>query len=407
MYIFAINKKYDMLKYITVAFAFILAVLDFWAYKRLKCYGVKNYTKRLFAVFVIIANIIPLSVPLFMFILNNGNNGTLMMKVSMVLLTVFIAVTICRLFLYVFWLPSKNKKWLYCGGVVSFVSLIMFAYAAFVTRTDYKVNEIELSYSNLPMAFNGYRIAFISDIHVGSMYDAESELNSLSKVISGTDADIVLFGGDLVNLHHSELTPSILEKLSGIKGKHGTFAVLGNHDTGAYLKDNISTTRESNKKLLKLKLETIGWVLLQDSTIYIKRENDSIVITGIDYTDELLKFKHHFDNIRVYDMSGIYSGIDNNVFNITISHLPMLWHELCDKGYSDLTLSGHIHAMQVKYNLFGFNLSPAAFLYNEWSGLYEREKGKLYINDGIGSVGFFARLGARPEVTVINLKIHY
>jgi predicted MPP superfamily phosphohydrolase len=117
-----------------------------------------------------------------------------------------------------------------------------------------------------------------------------------------------------------------------------------------------------------------------------------------------LKFKHNFDNIKDYNVSRIYSAVDDNVFNVTISHLPQLWHELCDNGYSDLTLSGHIHSMQFKYNLFGYKLSPAAFLYDEWSGLYEREKGKLYINDGIGTVGFFARLGARPEVTLIILK---
>ena len=66
----------------------------------------------------------------------------------------------------------------------------------------------------------------------------------------------------------------------------------------------------------------------------------------------------------------------------------------------DLILSGHIHAMQMNFA----GLSPAAFLCDEWSGLYECPEGKLYINDGIGSVGFFARIGARPEVTLIELK---
>ena len=77
-----------------------------------------------------------------------------------------------------------------------------------------------------------------------------------------------------------------------------------------------------------------------------------------------------------------------------------MWYSLCDSGYGGLTLAGHIHAMQMKVA----SLSPAALVYDEWSGLYEREKGKLYINDGIGSVGFFARIGARPEVTLIELK---
>lgn len=393
-----------MLKYITITFALILAIMDFFAYRRIKRSVVKKSFGTAFAITVIAANLIPLSVPIFMFIFNNDSNGTFMMKVSMVLLTVFILLTLCRLLLYIFWLPTSSKKWLCMGGVVSFAALILFVYGVFVTRTDYKINELELEYKNLPASFDGYRIAFISDIHVGSMYNAESELEKLAGVISKAGADILLFGGDLVNLHHSELTQAILEKLSVIKGKSGTFAVLGNHDTGAYLKDSVSTPRHINKNRVEEKLDGIGWNLLRDSTVYVYINGDSIAITGIDYTDELLKFKHNFNNIDDYDVSYIYSGVNDEVFNITISHLPQLWYELCDSGYSDLTLSGHIHAMQLKYDIFGFSFSPAAFMYDEWSGLYERDNGKLYINDGIGTVGFFARFGARPEITVITLR---
>lgn len=393
-----------MLKYITIIFALFLALLDFLAYRRIVRSGAKKSVRVSFAISVIIANLIPLSVPLFMFIFNNDSNGTLMMKISMVLLTVFIVLTLCRLLLYIFWLPSSNIKWLYMGGVVSFASLVLLIYGIFVTRTDYKINKVELSYDNLPASFDGYRIAFISDIHVGSMYNSDKELEALSEIIGKTNSDILLFGGDMVNLHHSELTPGILAKLSKIKGCSGTMAVLGNHDTGAYLKDSIVTPRHINKKLVEEKLEGIGWNVLRDSTIFIYKNCDSIAVTGIDYTDDLLKFKHNFNNIEDYDVSYIYSALDDNVFNITISHLPQLWYELCDGGYSDLTLSGHIHAMQLKYDIFGISFSPAAFMYDEWSGLYEREKGKLYINDGVGTVGFFARLGARPEVTLITLK---
>ena len=393
-----------MLKYITIIFALLLALLDWFAYRRIVRCKAKKVFKWLFATVVLTANIIPLSLPMFMFILNNDSNGTSMMRISMILLTFFLAFTLCRLVLYIFWLPAKSIKWLYIGGGASILVLALFSYGVFVTRTNYSINEVELSFENLPSSFNGYRIAFISDIHVGSMYNAEKELEDIASVISKTDADILLFGGDMVNLHHSELSPTILERLSKVSGSKRTFAVLGNHDTGAYLKDSVITPRYINKKLVEEKLNGIGWVLLRDSTVFIYRGNDSIAITGLDYTDELLKFKHNFNNISEYDVSHIYSGVDDNIFNITISHLPQMWYELCDNGYSDLTLSGHIHAMQVKYNLFGVALSPAAYMYDEWSGLYERDKGKLYINDGVGTVGFFARLGANPEITVITLR---
>ena len=393
-----------MLKYITITFALILALLDYLAYRRINRHTIKKSIKKLFAVTVITVNLIPLSVPLFMFVFNNDNNGTSMMKLSMVLLTIFVLFTVFRLVLYILWLPIGNKKWLYGGLFLSFVSVIILSYGIFITRTDYKLNEIELSFHNLPASFNGYRIAFISDIHVGSMYNANDELEKVADIISETDSDVLLFGGDMVNIHHSELTSDILDKLSAMKGKEGVFAVLGNHDTGAYLVDTVLTPHYKNKKLIEEELEGVGWNLLRDSTVFLYEGYDSVALTGIDYTDELLKFKHNLDNISDYDVSHIYSEIDNDIFNITISHLPQLWYELCDNGYSDLTLSGHIHAMQLKYNIFGIDISPAALMYKEWSGLYEREKGKLYINDGIGTVGFFARFGARPEITVITLK---
>ena len=121
---------------------------------------------------------------------------------------------------------------------------------------------------------------------------------------------------------------------------------------------------------------------------------------GIDYTEKLLEYKHKFDAITDIDYSSLYESSPEGIFNITVSHLPQLWHYLCDNGYSDLTLSGHIHAMQCKIGSF----SPASFMYDEYSGLYTDKNGKLYINDGIGSVGFIARIGSGPEITLIELK---
>ena len=149
-----------------------------------------------------------------------------------------------------------------------------------------------------------------------------------------------------------------------------------------------------------LKMERAGWSVLRDSTVYICRDNDSIAVTGIDYGEKLLEYKHSMNAVKGVDLGSIYNNIPDNVFNITLSHLPQLWHSLYEGGYSDLTLSGHIHAMQFKIASF----SPARFMYEEWSGLYENDKGKLYINDGIGCVGFFARIGARPEITIIELS---
>ena len=389
-----------MTKIITLVLALTMVLLDFIAYRRLKNIGASKTIRYSFGGVILFSYLLILMVPLFMFAFIGPENSQQMMKFSMAILTAYLFFSVARMALYVFWLPTKKSRWMWTGIGVSSFLLLYFMYGAFVTRTNYQVKEVKLAFNNIPESFDGYKVAFISDIHIGSMWNAEKELEKLSSVISSTGADLVLFGGDLVNLHHSELTPQILDILSRIKGKHVTFAVLGNHDTGTYIKGAEKAFYELNTASLNNELSKVGWVLLRDSTVYINKGNDSIAITGIDYSDRLLGYKHSFSAIDGFDVSGIYENVPDEVFNITISHLPQLWYTLCDGGYSDLTLSGHIHAMQMK--IAGF--SPAALLFDEWSGLYERPNGKLYINDGIGSVGFFARIGARPEVTLIELK---
>lgn len=395
---------YRMQKYFTLLFVISVAVMDYMAYRKLLRNGAGKKSRRLFSFSVIVANILPVIAALCMFVFTTVENCTVMMKASMVLFTLFILLTLIRLFFYPFWLFTSNKRWIACGVLLSSFTFVTYLYSVFVTRCDYERKEVEIAFSNLPSSFDGYRIAFVSDIHVGSMYNLESELSDFVNEIKKANADIILFGGDLVNLHYSELTPEVIRHLSAVKGKEKTIAVLGNHDTGTYVSNKKEEINVHDVNSLQSRIESCGWLLLRDSTLYLYKGNDSIAVTGVDYSEELLKHKHNFGNVSDFDVSQIYEGTDTSVFNITLSHLPQLWYSLCDGGYSDLTLSGHIHAMQFKVSLLGAVFSPGQFMYNEWSGLYERDKGKLYITDGIGTVAYYARIGARPEITVITLK---
>ena len=389
-----------MAKYIIILLAFLAAYLDYKAYCKLIKENVRIIFRRLFVWVISLSYASLFLSPFFMFFIRNENNNSLMMIVSMIILTLYIIFSVTRIFFYIFWLPTKRKIWRHIGLVLASLVLLNFIYGIFVTRTDYEVKEIEVAFDNLPESFNGYKIAFISDIHIGSMLNVESELKKVVEIINNTDSDVLLFGGDMVNIYSNELKSEILNIFSSVKCRDGVFSVLGNHDTGAYAKNATPAFQELSRCNLSDALKSAGWVMLRDSTVYIKRDNDSIAITGIDYSDELLKHKHSLSVINNLNISGIYKNVPSEIFNITISHLPQLWNLLYKDGYSDLTLSGHIHAMQIKY----FSLSPAMFMYDNWSGLYENEQGKLYINDGIGSVAFLARFGARPEVTVITLK---
>lgn len=391
------------MRYTALILFAILIVLDFIACWRILRSLLSKSKKKYIITAIIFSNIFIFITPLFMLLFNDGNNNSEVTKIIMTIITLFILLSLIKLTVYIYWLPSSSKKLLYAGFISAAVVSLFYLYGVFVTRTDYHVKELALEFENLPEGFNGYKIVFISDIHLGTMYNPQKELEKLTGVIENINADVLMFGGDLVNVNYKEITPEVLQFLERIRCKEPTLAVLGNHDTGTYMFDTASCSMSVNIANIKERLETASWRLLMDSTIYLYKGKDSVAVTGIDYNKQLLRYKHSFDNISDYNFDRIFSSVDEDIFNITISHLPQLWGVLSSNGYSDLTLSGHIHAMQCKLNVFGYDFSPAMFMYKEWSGGYENLKGKLYINDGIGNVGFFARIGARPEITVITL----
>ena len=384
---------------ITILIALLGVYLDYKAYRRVKSGSAGKFVKYAFLSVIGISYLLILVTPLLMYFFVGVENCGYMMKLSMILFTTYLTLSIPRLFFYLFFLPAKKKCWMWMGFAVSAFLLLAMLYSIFITRTDYKINKVDICCDNLPVSFNNYRIAFISDIHTGSMICAERELMEIAEMVDDANVDVLFFGGDIINLYHHEIDDSLLDDFSRLKARDGVYMVFGNHDTGAYIKGLDKGGREANMALLESKMESAGWVVLRDSTVYIERGKDSIAVTGIDYNDTLLKYKHSMDAVKGVDITHIYNNVHGSLFNITLSHLPQLWHSLSDGGYSDLVLSGHVHAMQMKIGSF----SPAGYMYKEWSGLYESENGKLYINDGIGCVGYLMRIGARPEITVIEL----
>ena len=147
----------------------------------------------------------------------------------------------------------------------------------------------------------------------------------------------------------------------------------------------------------------MGWRVLEDTTLYLRRGADSISLTGISF-DPALRSRRHDRHLPADNLPTIYAGVPDSLYNITLVHVPQLWKPVMEAGYGDLTLSGHVHAMQFKIRPWGRGWSPAAWLYEHWSGRYDDGRHTLYINDGTGCVAYPMRLGAWPEVTLFTLK---
>ena len=270
---------------------------------------------------------------------------------------------------------------------------LAWAYGTVVERNCFRVKRVEVESSRLPASFDGYRVIHISDIHLNSFAGRERALQRAVDKINALNPDVVLFTGDLVSLGHWELD-GMQDILAGVRAKDGVFSVLGNHDSSEYHRWPSKQEQAEAVEMLKRRQRDMGWRLLLNENEPIARGVDTISIIGV----ENISGDRHF---RTYgDLAQAMQGADG-AYKILLSHDPSHWRkEVVGKSDIDLMLAGHTHAMQIMF----FGWSPSSLIYDEWGGLYSEGEQNLYVNRGLGQTVFKARIGAMPEITLLELK---
>lgn len=299
------------------------------------------------------------------------------------------------------------------GGVAAVILCIGMWWGALINRFRIDNREIEIPMAQLPDSFDGYRIVQISDLHVGTYVNDTTFLAKIIEDIKRQRPDAVVFTGDIVNRQSTEIKPFI-NTLASLDAPNGVYAILGNHDYGDYINWDSPEDKAANMELLYDAYNHTNIRLLRNETVWLHRGNDSIALIGVENIGDF--------PFPVYgSLSKAYPTLDDDNFKILLSHNPAHWVDSISGNPAvniPLTLSGHTHAMQIE--LFG--LSPAAWRYPTWGGLYwddshsgslpddaqsDGEAGHqhlLYVNIGAGTVGLPMRLGATPEVTIITLR---
>ena len=143
---------------------------------------------------------------------------------------------------------------------------------------------------------------------------------------------------------------------------------------------------------LKERERSLGWDLLLNGNRVIRRGADSLAVIGVEYTSASEHFPSHGD------LRTAMKGTDG-CYRILLSHDPTHWEMEVTGNDIPLMLSGHTHAMQ--FSLLGW--CPSRYLFKQYRGLYSRSSQHLYVNTGLGETIFPARIGARPEITLITL----
>lgn len=283
------------------------------------------------------------------------------------------------------------------GLALASIPLSTFLHGVFIGRYNFRVFREKLAFKDLPEAFDGFKIAQISDVHSGSFDSIEAMKKGLDLLME-QKPDIILFTGDLVNNLSEEFNPYI-DVFKSISAPFGKFSVLGNHDYGLYIPWQNEEDKKANLERVKAHHPAMGFDLLTNENRILKKNGETIRLAGVENWG-----RPPFPPLG--DIDKALKGVNENEFTILMSHDPHHWDDIVLKHpkHIHLTLSGHTHGMQMGIDLPGFKWSPVSLRYKRWAGLYKELNQYIYVNRGFGHLGFPGRVGIMPEITIIELK---
>ena len=260
-------------------------------------------------------------------------------------------------------------------GVVALLSGVAGLRA--VWRTP-RVRGITLRFAELPAAFDGYRIAQISDIHCGH-FAPEGRVRDWVRRVNALGADLTTVTGDLI-ASGATFIPVVARALGALRAPDGVVAVMGNHD---YFGAGETLVRA---------LQDAGLQLLRNSATKVTRGEATLLIAGVDDT-----WTGRTDLIQALAERTADS------FAVLLAHDPDVFVQAATLDVP-LTLSGHTHGGQLAIPFLSRRFNLARFIARYTAGLYREGRSVLYVNCGAGTTGPPIRIGARAEITLFTLK---
>jgi uncharacterized protein len=260
-------------------------------------------------------------------------------------------------------------------GLAAFVTLVGFAGA----RRRARIVSVEVPLANLPPALQGFSIAQISDVHVGSQIK-QQYVDAIVDAVNGLDADLIAVTGDLVDGSVQDLSRHIAP-LGRLTARHGAFVVTGNHE---YYSGERAWTAEFRR---------LGLRVLLNEHVVVEHGGSPLVVAGVtDYS------AHHFNPEQRSDPVAALSGAPTDAAaKILLAHQPRSAAAAATAGF-DLQLSGHTHGGQFwPWNLFVRFQQPFT------AGLHRLNHLWVYISRGTGYWGPPNRFGAPSEITLLRL----
>ncbi len=288
-------------------------------------------------------------------------------------------------------MPRLKKRLARIWWAIIAVAVLGVGFLTYGVVGAYRVELQRYTYADpqVPPAFDGLRIALVTDIHRGAFF-SEDRVGRLVDRVNALEADLILLGGDYV-YGNTDYEASCFSELRRLQAPLGCYAVLGNHDYGKPQRDDGSDDEDPSLALEAISTTSIQ--LLDNSAVWIEREGQRLRLGGVS--------DHQMGDPR---LTPTLEGTTEADLVILLSHNPD-YSETLPPDAVDLVLSGHTHGGQV--TLFGgyaFYL-PSDYGQKYRTGVVQNGSTTVIVSNGIGSsivppIRFFAP----PQIVEITLR---
>jgi len=277
--------------------------------------------------------------------------------------------------------PDRRRMLNAAGGALMAAPFAAVGYGAFIQRTDFRVREVDIPLAGLPPDLDGLRILQLSDIHL-SAFLSEAEFARAIDAALHLHPHLAVVTGDLIS-GHSDPLDACIRQLARVKADAGVFACMGNHER--YIRAENYTARQSAR---------LGIRFLRGQAQTLRFGNATLNLAGLDFESQRDRSRY---------LRGAERLIVPGATNILLQHNPDVFPAAARQGYN-LLLAGHTHGGQVTVEILDRSINPARFFTPYVYGLYRQGNAAAYVTRGIGTIGIPARIGARPEISLLRLR---
>jgi predicted MPP superfamily phosphohydrolase len=269
-------------------------------------------------------------------------------------------------------LPLGFYMWTYLAG------LVVCGYGVLLRRRLFRVRRVEIEVEGLDSAFDGFRIAHLSDLHIGNL-TPRAWAERWARAANAEAPDLAVVTGDMVT-SGTAFHDDIAGVVGMLEAKHGVFATMGNHD---YFGDG--------EPLMSL-LVGRGVKVLRNAGVVLERGDARLYLAGIDDTWT-----------KRDDLTCALRERPDGVPCVLLAHDPERFRSAIDERV-ELTLSGHTHGGQIAVPFLYRRLSLSHLSHHFHVGEYRSGRSTLYVHPGLGTTGPPMRLGVAPEVVILTLR---